>query len=179
MQTQQFQDALTEATRLTRTGRLADATALIQRTLGNPGDGGAPGPTGERVSDRPGDGASGRPGGAVDSRAPIPPASVTLPHRGTRTPPGRVKRARGSGEARPRGRVEARARVGWGRPTDGMPCVGASALGGLWGSGQAVVPLPDRHAATTTSRMRSAPQCLGRKAKAPAARTASADSSVS
>ena len=37
----------------------------------------------------------------------------------------------------------------------------------------------DRQAATTTSRMRSAPQCLGRKAKAPAARTASADSSLS
>ena len=37
----------------------------------------------------------------------------------------------------------------------------------------------ERQAATTVSRMRSAPQCLGRKAKAPAARTASADSSLS
>src|SRR5829696_3887667 len=43
--------------------------------------------------------------------------------------------------------------------------------------GLAQAPPPDRQAATTVSRMRSAPQCLGRKAKAPAARTASADSS--
>jgi poly(hydroxyalkanoate) depolymerase family esterase len=32
---QQMQDAMAEATRLTRAGRLAEATALIQRTLGN------------------------------------------------------------------------------------------------------------------------------------------------
>ena len=36
---------------------------------------------------------------------------------------------------------------------------------------------PERQAATTVSLILSAPQCLGRKAKAPAARTASADSS--
>ena len=71
MQTQQFQDAMTEATRLTRTGRLADATALIQRTLGQPGD------------------------GVVDNRAPSPPASATLPHRGTRQRRVRVRVARG------------------------------------------------------------------------------------
>ena len=39
MQTQQFQDAMTEATRLTRAGRLTDATALIQRALGHSGGG--------------------------------------------------------------------------------------------------------------------------------------------
>ena len=41
----QMQDDMTEATRLTRSGRLAEATALIQRTLGRrPGPAPAPGP---------------------------------------------------------------------------------------------------------------------------------------
>jgi poly(hydroxyalkanoate) depolymerase family esterase len=71
MQTQQFQDAMTEATRLTSAGRLADATALIQRTLGRPGsEAGEPG------------GEAG--GGAVDNREPAISGSATLPHRGTR-----------------------------------------------------------------------------------------------
>ena len=61
MQTQQFQDAMTEATRLTRSGRLADATALIQRTLGYPGAEEAHGPATERALGRPGDAAPGRP----------------------------------------------------------------------------------------------------------------------
>ena len=98
MQTQQFQDAMTEATRLTRTGRLADATALIQRTLGHPTAEGSTSPADEAVSGHPSEAAPGRPAdGAVDSRAPIPPASATLPHRGTRQR--RVRVPRGLAEA--------------------------------------------------------------------------------
>ena len=47
---------MTEATRLTRSGRLAEATALIQRTLGRSA------------------------GGAADSGAPAAPPSATFPH---------------------------------------------------------------------------------------------------
>ena len=39
-----FRDGMTEATRLTRTGKLAEATALIQRLLGNKGAASAPEP---------------------------------------------------------------------------------------------------------------------------------------
>jgi poly(hydroxyalkanoate) depolymerase family esterase len=50
-----MQDDMTEATRLTRSGRLAEATALIQRTLGR------------------------KAGGAVDSGGPLSPPWATLP----------------------------------------------------------------------------------------------------
>jgi poly(hydroxyalkanoate) depolymerase family esterase len=53
-----MQDDMTEATRLTRSGRLAEATALIQRTLGRSA------------------------GGAADSGAPAAPPSETFPHPG-------------------------------------------------------------------------------------------------
>jgi poly(hydroxyalkanoate) depolymerase family esterase len=89
MQTPQFQDAMTEATRLTGSGRLADATTLIQRALGQPTDEEASGPAGDR--------APGRAGGeAGDSHASSPPASATLPHRGTRQR--RVRMPRGLAE---------------------------------------------------------------------------------
>jgi poly(hydroxyalkanoate) depolymerase family esterase len=52
MQTKQFQDAMTDAARLTRSGRLADATALIQRALGHPGGEEATVPTDERTRQR-------------------------------------------------------------------------------------------------------------------------------
>jgi poly(hydroxyalkanoate) depolymerase family esterase len=52
-----MQDDMAEATRLTRSGRLAEATALIQRTLGRSA------------------------GGAVDSGAPAAPPSDRFPHR--------------------------------------------------------------------------------------------------
>jgi poly(hydroxyalkanoate) depolymerase family esterase len=55
-----MRDEMAEATRLTRSGRIAEATELIKKTLGQP------------------------PGGVVDSDAPSPFASTTLPHRGTR-----------------------------------------------------------------------------------------------
>jgi poly(hydroxyalkanoate) depolymerase family esterase len=58
-----MQDDMAEATRLTRGGRLAEATALIQRTLG-------------------------RSGGAVDKGAPAPPPSDKFPHRGPAHRPG-------------------------------------------------------------------------------------------
>ena len=61
MQTQQFQDTMTEATRLTRAGRLADATALIQRALGHSA-GGDDGPAVGAASTA--GGASGTAGGA-------------------------------------------------------------------------------------------------------------------
>ena len=63
-----MRDEMAEATRLTRSGRLAEATALIQRTLG--------GPTGE----------------AVDNPEHPPEESATLPHRGPRPGTGWVKR---------------------------------------------------------------------------------------
>ncbi len=99
MQTHQFQDAMTEATHLTRAGRLADATALIQRALGRPGG---------EADGRPDSGAGGRPaggaggaggtgGGAVDNREPASSGSATLPHRGTRRR--RVRVPRGLAEA--------------------------------------------------------------------------------
>jgi poly(hydroxyalkanoate) depolymerase family esterase len=89
MQTQQFQDTMTEATRLTRSGRLADATELIQRALGHPDSradrtGGEPGGTG-------GTGGTGE--GAVDNHEPASSGSATLPHRGTRKRRVRVPRA--------------------------------------------------------------------------------------
>ena len=63
-----MRDEMAEATRLTRSGRLAEATALIQRTLG--------GPTGE----------------AVDNPEHPAEESATLPHRGPRPGTGWVKR---------------------------------------------------------------------------------------
>src|SRR4029453_11224252 len=61
-------DDMTEATRLTRSGRLAEATALIQRTLGRrpgpapaPGRGlGTPGPARPQPEPQPGPGTGGR-----------------------------------------------------------------------------------------------------------------------
>ena len=73
----QFQDAMTEATRLTRSGRVAEATALIQRALGrHAGTQGA----------QPAADAAPRPAaqGPVDNAAPRHSGSGTLPHRGTR-----------------------------------------------------------------------------------------------
>ena len=61
---------MAEATRLTREGRLAEATALIQRTLGGPA------------------------GGAVDGPEHSQPKSATFPHRGTRRRSGWVRRGR-------------------------------------------------------------------------------------
>src|SRR5215212_9012402 len=55
----QLNDSMAEATRLTRAGRLADATALIQRSLGS----------------QPG---SGTPGPARSTRTPGPPAGTRL-----------------------------------------------------------------------------------------------------
>jgi poly(hydroxyalkanoate) depolymerase family esterase len=63
-----MQDEMNEATRLTRDGRLAEATALIQRTLG------------------------GRTGGGVDSSEQPGSGSATFPHRGARRRTGWVPR---------------------------------------------------------------------------------------
>jgi poly(hydroxyalkanoate) depolymerase family esterase len=69
-----MRDEMQEATRLTRSGRLAEATALIRRTLGRPT--GPPSP-------------SGRPTGApVDNPEPAAARSATLPHRGPAQRPG-------------------------------------------------------------------------------------------
>jgi poly(hydroxyalkanoate) depolymerase family esterase len=62
-----MQDEMDEATRLTRNGRLAEATALIQRTLG-----GRPGGAG---------GGPGGSGGGVDSSPHPDPWSATFPRR--------------------------------------------------------------------------------------------------
>ena len=67
----QMQDDMAEATRLTRSGRLAEATALIQRTLGRSA------------------------GEAVDSGAPAAPASDKFPHRGPAHRPGPDQAGRG------------------------------------------------------------------------------------
>jgi poly(hydroxyalkanoate) depolymerase family esterase len=108
MQTQQFQDTMTEATRLTRAGRLADATALIQRALGHSG-GEADGHPGSGTGEAGGGGGAGGTdggaagagggagGGAVDNREPASSGSATLPHRGTRQR--RVRVPRGLAEA--------------------------------------------------------------------------------
>ena len=98
MQTQQLQDAMTEATRLTRTGRLADATALIQRTLGNPTAEGSTSPADEAVSGHSGEAAPGRPAdGVVDNPEHRSSPGGSLPHRGTRQR--RVRMPRGLAEA--------------------------------------------------------------------------------
>jgi len=89
-----MRDEMAEATRLTRSGRLAEATELIRKTLGQSA------------------------GGVVDGDAPSPSPSATPPHRGTRRrrawmPPGRgeapeegrVRVPRGRGEAPEGGRV--------------------------------------------------------------------------
>ena len=60
-----MRDEMAEATRLTRSGRLAEATALIKRTLG------------------------ATTGGAVDNPEPPAPGSATLPHRPGRDLPER------------------------------------------------------------------------------------------
>jgi poly(hydroxyalkanoate) depolymerase family esterase len=65
-----MKDPMAEATRLTREGRLAEATALIQRTLGGPA------------------------GGPVDGPEHPQPKSATFPHRGTRRRTGWVWRGR-------------------------------------------------------------------------------------
>ena len=72
-----MQDEMREATRLTRAGRLAEATALIKKTLG------------------------ATTGGAVDNPEPAPPESGTLPHRGTRPRTGWVRRGPAEERARP------------------------------------------------------------------------------
>jgi poly(hydroxyalkanoate) depolymerase family esterase len=76
---QPFHDTMTEATRLTRNGRVAEATDLIQRTLGGAG-------TRSGAGARGGPGTRVRPGsaGAVDNPEPPASGSATLPHRGTR-----------------------------------------------------------------------------------------------
>jgi poly(hydroxyalkanoate) depolymerase family esterase len=63
---QPYHDIMTEATHLTRTGQVAEATALIQQALSGAGGWAASG------SD-----------GAVDNPAPSASGSATLPHRGT------------------------------------------------------------------------------------------------
>ena len=75
-----MQDEMNEATRLTRNGRLGEATALIQRTLG---------------------GRTGGAGGGVDNSARPDPWSATFPHRGTRRRTGWVPRGPGSGQGEP------------------------------------------------------------------------------
>jgi poly(hydroxyalkanoate) depolymerase family esterase len=99
---QQFQDTMAEATRLTRGGRLAEATALIQRALGRRvgGDTEAGADTGAGADTEEGVDT----GEGVDSAAPSPPPSATLPHRGTRRRtgwvgpgPGPVRRGTGFG----------------------------------------------------------------------------------
>ena len=82
-----MQDEMHEATRLTREGRLAEATALIQQTLGG----------------RPGGGSGG-----VDSGAHPDPWSATFPHRGTRRRTGWVPRGPGWDAPRGSGRYGAR-----------------------------------------------------------------------
>jgi poly(hydroxyalkanoate) depolymerase family esterase len=86
---QELQETMAEATRLTRSGRLADATALIQRALGRAA-GGTVGP--ERVVDGEGVVSSG---GGVDTAAPRSPRSARLPHRGIRRRTGWVGRGPG------------------------------------------------------------------------------------
>jgi poly(hydroxyalkanoate) depolymerase family esterase len=85
-----MQDEMQEATRLIRDGRLAEATALIQQTLGGrPGGSGKdPGGTGRDP---------GGTGGGVDSSPHPDPWSVTLPHRGTRRRTWWVPRGPGRG----------------------------------------------------------------------------------
>ena len=120
MQTQQFQDAMTEATRLTRTGRLADATALIQRALGHPTAEGNTSPADESFSGHSGEAAPRRPAdGAVDNRAPSLAGSGSLPHRGTRQRRVRV----------PRGLAEALGKAGLGTSGAGTAGLGTAGLG--------------------------------------------------
>jgi poly(hydroxyalkanoate) depolymerase family esterase len=70
-----MQDEMNEATRLTRSGRLSEATELIQRTLG---------------------GRTGGPGGGVDSSEHPVSGSATFPHRGAWHRTGRGRGAEGA-----------------------------------------------------------------------------------
>ncbi|HET7519653.1 MAG TPA: PHB depolymerase family esterase [Actinomycetes bacterium] len=97
-----MQDEMNEATRLTRDGRLAEATALIQRTLG------------------------GRPGGAsggVDSSEHPGSGSATFPHRGARRRTGWVPRGPGWGQGEPGFRWGQRG-SGSGQGAEGAPGAG-------------------------------------------------------
>jgi poly(hydroxyalkanoate) depolymerase family esterase len=83
-----MRDEMAEATRLTRSGRLAEATELIQKTLGQPA------------------------GGVVDDQAHPVPGSARLPRRGpwrrpVWMPPGRGEAPAGRRVRVPRGRGEA------------------------------------------------------------------------
>ncbi len=73
---QQWMGAMAEATRLTRQGRLAEATALIQRTLRNP-------PRGEQQPQPPDHDAAGP--GAAPPRLTAP-ESQAAPARGRGLP---------------------------------------------------------------------------------------------
>src|SRR4029453_13353524 len=89
-----MQDDMTEATRLTRSGRLAEATALIQRTLGRrPGPAPAPG----RGLGTPGAGPAPPRAGPGNAGAGPAPARAPARTRDRRAVPGRVVPERGRG----------------------------------------------------------------------------------
>jgi len=94
---QQWMGAMAEATRLTRQGRLAEATALIQRTLRNPPRGEQrPQPTDD---DAPGSGAAPSELTALESGRPPRPAGAVC-HAGQR-PACRPRALRRAAGARP------------------------------------------------------------------------------
>jgi poly(hydroxyalkanoate) depolymerase family esterase len=95
---QQWMGAMAEATRLTRQGRLAEATALIQRTLRNP-------PRGEQPPqptdhDAPGPGAAPSELTALESGRPPRPADAVC--RAGQRPACRPRALRRAAGARPR-----------------------------------------------------------------------------
>ncbi len=120
----QLQAAMAEATRLTRAGQLAEATALIQRTLGNQTTSASP---------APGPGPAADPARAqlrvVDapSAPTVPPGSGTGPRPGAATvaePRGRIaKPVRSPHRLRPTGPA---------RPTPPDPAAVVAAAGGRW-----------------------------------------------
>ena len=80
---QPFHDAMTEATRLTRNGQIAEATELIQQTLGGGGSRGETRTQAEAEARRE-SGARARAGspGAVDNPAPPAAGPASVPLRG-------------------------------------------------------------------------------------------------
>ena len=109
---QQWMGAMAEATRLTRQGRLAEATALIQRTLRNPprgeqrpqppdhdaaGTGAAPSPLTAPESGRP-----PRPAGAVCRAGPRPACRPRALRRAARARPCPAERVPGADQQRAR-----------------------------------------------------------------------------